>query len=501
MSTIGDVTTIPAGWYPDPADESRSRWWDGTGWTSSISEPQPPAPTAQPFVEPQQYVQQPFIPATPAKPAVQALTRREIREQSQLALAASGAQQAAEPEVIGRSAHTAHAPEVQAADEQAAPSTPVRKLPTIEEVIAMAAANPAPAPSVPFDWSPNAVVPARTSETGDAAAPAAPAAPVAATEPAPAPHVPAAAPIVAPAASPATPLAVVEQLAAAQSNPLPGMPSYLNAGPPVVPAAPIAPAVVPAAVTVEPAVVAAPAPTPAATPAPAAAAPAVIATPTGPAFPRQAAVAPAAAAQPTPPAAPVAEAPAAAPAPAPVRQQPALKQLAGTNPFEPTAAGMFDGPITAALTPMSVAAFASTPLAQVAAPAPVATVDPKKRSASTFGIWGLALAPLLTTALAWVAIVQLGLDSSGSLRYVLIGAPLAIHTLLAGLDKRSLEKLGHERTVNPLFAVIPPLYLLIRLVRVGSKTVGPLLLWVVSVAASGAFVYLSLTSFLASFGI
>lgn len=34
----------PAGWYPDPADAARQRWWDGIAWTRSVlHEPAPPA--------------------------------------------------------------------------------------------------------------------------------------------------------------------------------------------------------------------------------------------------------------------------------------------------------------------------------------------------------------------------------------------------------------------------------------------------------------------------
>ncbi len=37
--------TTPAGWYPDPHDERRLRYWDGAAWTGSVSEAHPPAPT------------------------------------------------------------------------------------------------------------------------------------------------------------------------------------------------------------------------------------------------------------------------------------------------------------------------------------------------------------------------------------------------------------------------------------------------------------------------
>ena len=448
MSTIGDVTTIPAGWYPDPADNSRSRWWDGSGWTSSISEPQPPAPTPQPFVEPQQYVAQPLPLASATVSTAKALTRRELREQSQLALAASGSEPAG-PDVIARSAHTAEAPVAE------------RKLPTIEEVIAMAAANPAPAPSAPFDWSPNAVVPTRS------AADDAPATPVERPTVAQAAPEPAAEPVAAPApvAEPA--------VTVSESNPLPGMPSYLNAGPPVLPtAAPVAaePITAPRAPAEAPAAVAAPV-VPVAPAAPAAKAPVVIPVPTGPAFP--------------------VAAPVAAPAP---------QQLTSTNPFEPTPLPTFGEAISPTATPGSLLEFGAAPLTDASTGYAV-DFDERTFPASTFGIWAIAVLPLFVTALAWLAFIQLGLDSSSTVRYVLIGAPVALYTLLAALDKRGLENLGHTRTVPPALAILPFVYLIARLVRVGPKTIGPLLVWILATGASAAYVYLEFATFMAALGL
>jgi Protein of unknown function (DUF2510) len=36
----------PAGWYPDPADASGQRWWDGAAWSTSVAPgiPQPAIP-------------------------------------------------------------------------------------------------------------------------------------------------------------------------------------------------------------------------------------------------------------------------------------------------------------------------------------------------------------------------------------------------------------------------------------------------------------------------
>jgi hypothetical protein len=38
------VTDIPAGWYPDPEDPERTRWWDGQGWTARTDAPEPASP-------------------------------------------------------------------------------------------------------------------------------------------------------------------------------------------------------------------------------------------------------------------------------------------------------------------------------------------------------------------------------------------------------------------------------------------------------------------------
>lgn len=49
-------SAIVAGWYPDPADESLARWWDGAGWTTTTRPREPIAPVhAPPPVYPTPY--------------------------------------------------------------------------------------------------------------------------------------------------------------------------------------------------------------------------------------------------------------------------------------------------------------------------------------------------------------------------------------------------------------------------------------------------------------
>ncbi len=61
---MSDVSGIPPGWYPDPAGSPHSRWWDGRGWTTHLSEP--PASSSQPS-QPSEPSQPSSTPPTPSR--------------------------------------------------------------------------------------------------------------------------------------------------------------------------------------------------------------------------------------------------------------------------------------------------------------------------------------------------------------------------------------------------------------------------------------------------
>ena len=71
--------TTPAGWYPDPTDSTRNRWWDGMQWTENYAPAAPqaaPTAPAAPSAAPG-YAAAPQHPASayqtyPAAPPVQA---------------------------------------------------------------------------------------------------------------------------------------------------------------------------------------------------------------------------------------------------------------------------------------------------------------------------------------------------------------------------------------------------------------------------------------------
>ncbi|WP_374009882.1 DUF2510 domain-containing protein [Leifsonia sp. LS-T14] len=57
MDTTQDGRSLPpAGWYSDPQDPTRERWWDGTGWSEHQRDRAiaPPAPAGPQYVAPPQ---------------------------------------------------------------------------------------------------------------------------------------------------------------------------------------------------------------------------------------------------------------------------------------------------------------------------------------------------------------------------------------------------------------------------------------------------------------
>ena len=49
--SVDPGTTIPAGWYPDPAGSFQQRWWTGTSWTNDFAQYRPTLIHAAPVVQ------------------------------------------------------------------------------------------------------------------------------------------------------------------------------------------------------------------------------------------------------------------------------------------------------------------------------------------------------------------------------------------------------------------------------------------------------------------
>jgi hypothetical protein len=117
----------------------------------------------------------------------------------------------------------------------------------------------------------------------------------------------------------------------------------------------------------------------------------------------------------------------------------------------------------------------------------------------TWAVWVLALLPIVHFALIWLLIDELHTSQGLSLRYVLFGAPTIVYLALARADHQALIRNGHGTVAHTGWAVIPPLYLLIRCVRAGGASVWPLIAWLLLEGAAIAFLVLQSPAVFGSF--
>ncbi len=112
------------------------------------------------------------------------------------------------------------------------------------------------------------------------------------------------------------------------------------------------------------------------------------------------------------------------------------------------------------------------------------------RHRSTLGVWLIGVLPLLQFAVVYAIFGPLAFGFVPGTQWGILAAPAAFSLLFALLDRKALIDGGNDAP-SPLFAVIPPLYLLVRCFRVGPSSIGPLLVWIVLQAgAVGGVVYL-----------
>ncbi|MEC5169856.1 DUF2510 domain-containing protein [Glaciihabitans sp. GrIS 2.15] len=126
-----------------------------------------------------------------------------------------------------------------------------------------------------------------------------------------------------------------------------------------------------------------------------------------------------------------------------------------------------------------------------AVPGPVLAISERSTTAA---VWILALLPVVHAAAVWLVLGLLDLGGSPVIRYLVLGAPLLLSPMLAFLDRRVLRGRGFPRTAPAALALVPPLYLLVRAIRVGAAGVVPLLLWLLLQTAAISFIVLQLPS-------
>jgi hypothetical protein len=108
----------------------------------------------------------------------------------------------------------------------------------------------------------------------------------------------------------------------------------------------------------------------------------------------------------------------------------------------------------------------------------------------TLAAWLIGLLPLFQFVLIYLAFGVLGYTLFSGMQWGILLAPAAFSLLFANSDRTKLTALGFASPSIP-FAVIPPLYLIVRGIRTGRSSLGPLVLWIVfQAAAIAGFVYL-----------
>ncbi len=160
--------------------------------------------------------------------------------------------------------------------------------------------------------------------------------------------------------------------------------------------------------------------------------------------------------------------------------------------FSRGALGLRLPPDPFATSPTSVAATALPVVSQIpaaAVPGPILAISARSTTAA---VWILALLPVAHAAAVWLILGLLDLGGSPVIRYLVLGAPLLLPPMLAFLDGRVLRGRGFPRTAPAVLALVPPLYLLVRAIRVGAAGVVPLLLWLLLQTAAISFIVLQL---------
>ncbi len=111
---------------------------------------------------------------------------------------------------------------------------------------------------------------------------------------------------------------------------------------------------------------------------------------------------------------------------------------------------------------------------------------------STLGVWLIGLLPLLHFAIVYAIFGVLEETLIPGIQWAILLGPSILALVFAAADRRALITKGHGEVPSAVFAFIPPLYLLVRCFRVGLGSIGPLVAWVVlqAAAVAGAFILL-----------
>jgi hypothetical protein len=111
-------------------------------------------------------------------------------------------------------------------------------------------------------------------------------------------------------------------------------------------------------------------------------------------------------------------------------------------------------------------------------------------SAQTGAIWIFAFMPVLAAA-ALTALYMFVPAVLEIPRFAILGVIALFYVLVAALDGSALKRKGHSRIPSALTALVPLVYLAIRTGRLGRRSAGPLVVWLLIQLAAVAVAVLT----------
>jgi hypothetical protein len=111
----------------------------------------------------------------------------------------------------------------------------------------------------------------------------------------------------------------------------------------------------------------------------------------------------------------------------------------------------------------------------------------------------MAALPLLQFVFVYLIFVVAKVQVFPGVEWGILAAPVVFGLIFAAADRRKLADIGHDALPNAIWGIIPPLYLLIRAIRLGPRAIPPLVVWLVLQVASAAAVLIALPGPLSTF--
>ncbi|NYJ30806.1 hypothetical protein [Galbitalea soli] len=113
---------------------------------------------------------------------------------------------------------------------------------------------------------------------------------------------------------------------------------------------------------------------------------------------------------------------------------------------------------------------------------------------NTVGVWLMALLPLVAFIAFYAPFGALALPVTRTAELLVALAMLLLGLVCAAVDRRGLSRQGQSALPSVVWAILPLVYLIVRCVRVGPRSLAPLAVWVVLQSACVGALFVLLRS-------